>query len=219
MTDFPGVISAIVFTRGCGFRCPYCHNPDLVDPSRYTAEYPLSMLREFLRSRKGMLEGVVVTGGEPTMHEDLPEFLHELKEMGFSVKLDTNGTNPRLLGHIVSERLVDYIAMDIKAPLELYGAIVNASVRTEDILASIDVLERSGVPHEFRTTWVASLLTKTDILAIAELVRGCDRYILQPCIPTSMLDPALAARPNLDGSQLSDIAKSVVAAGCAVTVR
>jgi pyruvate formate lyase activating enzyme len=219
LTDFPGLISAIVFTRGCGFRCPYCHNPDLVDPARYAAEYPQSELWKFLRSRRGLLKGVVVTGGEPTMHDDLPEFLRGLKEIGYSVKLDTNGTNPLLLGRVVAERLVDYVAMDIKAPLDLYGSIVNALVKAEDIQLSIEVLLRSGVSHEFRTTWVASLLTGTDILAIAELVKGCDRYILQSCSKATMLDPALAARPHREGSRLRDIAELVTAAGYPVALR
>ncbi|MGA2378241.1 MAG: anaerobic ribonucleoside-triphosphate reductase activating protein [Spirochaetia bacterium] len=101
LSDFPGFISAIVFTRGCGFRCPYCHNPELVEPSRYAEEFPLNEVKEFLLSRRGRLQGVVVTGGEPTLHGDLPAFLDELKHMGFAVKLDTNGTNPLMLQQIV----------------------------------------------------------------------------------------------------------------------
>ena len=117
LSDFPGRISAIVFTRGCSFRCPYCHNPELVDPSRYAAEIPMDELNDFFLGRKGKLAGVVVTGGEPTMHQDLPAFLGGLKGMGYAVKLDTNGTNPRMLKRLMSEKLVDFIAMDIKAPL------------------------------------------------------------------------------------------------------
>ena len=219
LSDFPGLISAIVFTRGCGFRCPYCHNPELVDPSRYAPEFPLPALWKFLRSRRGVLKGIVVTGGEPTTHADLPEFLAELKDMGFAVKLDTNGTNPGLLQRIMAEKLVDFIAMDIKAPPALYGATVNAAVNTRDILRSIEMVLLSGLSHEFRTTWVPSLLTGDDILAIARLLKGCDRYVLQSCRPTGVLDTFLESRPPRDESPICDVVRRVVAAGLQITMR
>ena len=219
LSDFPGLISAIVFTRGCGFRCPYCHNPELVDPSRYAPEFPLPALWKFLRSRRGLLKGVVVTGGEPTTHADLPEFLAELKDMGFAVKLDTNGTNPRLLLRVMAERLVDFIAMDIKAPPALYAATVNAAVDMKDILRSIELVLGSGLPHEFRTTWVPSLLTGGDILAIAGLLKGCDRYVLQSFRPTGVLDPSLESRPPRDDSLLCDLVQTVLATGVRIAMR
>src|SRR5208337_3802893 len=132
---------------------------------------------------------VVVTGGEPTMHGDLPAFLIELKHMGFAVKLDTNGTNPLMLQQIVEEGLVDFIAMDVKAPLPIYDQAVKVPVKTPDILQSIGLILASGLPHEFRTTCVDSLLSERDFLAIAQLLRGCDRYVLQSFRAGSVLDP------------------------------
>ncbi len=219
LSDFPGLISAIVFTRGCGFRCPYCHNPELVDPSRYAVEIPISEVRSFLRSRNGRLQGVVVTGGEPTVHEDLPVFLRELKEMGFSVKLDTNGTAPLMIEHVVAEGLVDFIAMDVKAPLALYDAIVRVPVKTSDLHQSIRTILASGLPHEFRTTCVDSLLSTNDLLAIARLVKGCDRYVLQSFRGGKVLDPSLAAARPPDKTGLSRIVEALGASGFQVETR
>ncbi len=210
------MISAIVFTRGCGFRCPYCHNPELVDPSRFDKEFPLSEVREFLHSRREQLQGVVVTGGEPTLHDDLPSFLRELKDMGFAVKLDTNGTNPLMLQQVVAEGLVDFIAMDIKAPLALYEQTVKARVKAPDILRSIGLILASGLPHEFRTTCVDSLLSADDILSIAELLKGCDRYVLQSFHGGSMLDQSLEAELPVDEARLTEIVEALSATGLMV---
>jgi pyruvate formate lyase activating enzyme len=219
LADFPGLISAIVFTRGCGFRCPYCHNPELVDPSRFADEIPMAELDDFFRSRTGKLQGVVVTGGEPTVHEDLPEFLGGLKDMGYAVKLDTNGTNPRMLQRLLAGRLVDFVAMDIKAPPALYAETVNAPVKIENILQSVELIRGSGLPHEFRTTWVPALLTEVDIRAIAQIVKGCDRYILQPFRPGKMLDSSLEVRPPRDESRIDGIVAAACAAGLQITLR
>jgi pyruvate formate lyase activating enzyme len=219
LSDFPGMISAIVFTQGCGFRCPYCHNPELVDPPRFSPAFPQMELGRFLRSRREVLRGVVVTGGEPTFHSDLPELLAELKDMGFSVKLDTNGTNPLMLQHVIAERLVDFIAMDIKAPLDVYAETVCAAVKTHDILQSIELILRSGLSHEFRTTWAPWLLTKRDIAAIAGLVRGCERYVVGVCQTAEILDPDLVRRPLRDSSSLEDVVRFVSAAGLPIAIR
>ncbi|MGA2642201.1 MAG: anaerobic ribonucleoside-triphosphate reductase activating protein [Spirochaetia bacterium] len=219
LSDFPGLISAIVFTRGCGFRCPYCHNPELVDPSRYTAEFPLDEIREFLRSRKGQLQGVVVTGGEPTWHEDLPWFLSELKDMGFAVKLDTNGTKPLMIRQVMTARLVDFIAMDIKAPLALYEQTVKVPAKTSDIQQSIGLILASGLPHEFRTTCVDSLLSAGDLLDIGQLVKGCDRYILQSFHGGRVLDPSLAVELPLEKTRLEEVVVALSRTGLKVETR
>src|SRR6056297_2585563 len=117
LIDYPGEISAVIFTRGCNFRCPYCHNPELVDKKRYTTALEINEVLTFLENRKGLLDGVVITGGEPTIYGDLPEFLLKIKQMGYLVKLDTNGTNPAMMRRVIDLNLVDYIAMDYKAPL------------------------------------------------------------------------------------------------------
>jgi len=219
LSDFPGVISAIVFTRGCSFRCAYCHNPELVDPSRFGAALPIGEVRDFLRSRRGQLQGVVVTGGEPTVHADLPAFLAELKEMGFAVKLDTNGTHPVMLQQLVTERIVDFIAMDIKAPMALYPAIVRAPAAAADLLLSIELIRCSGIPHEFRTTFLDSLLSADDLLEIAQLVKGCKKYVVQSFHGGKVLDGGLHASEAASRTRLAEISRVLGAAGYAVEMR
>jgi pyruvate formate lyase activating enzyme len=219
LSDFPGMIAAILFTRGCGFRCPYCHNPELVDPARYAPVYPLGMVKKFLLSRKGRLQGVVLTGGEPTQQTDLPEFLSEVKDMGFAVKLDTNGTNPSMLRCLVADRLVDFIAMDVKAPLARYAETVRAPVETGYLLRSVEVILRSGLPHEFRTTFVESLLSVDDILEIARLVKGCQKYVLQRFSNRNVLEPNQAQAAGGSRERLTEVARVLISAGCALEVR
>jgi pyruvate formate lyase activating enzyme len=219
LSDFPGTISAIIFSRGCNFRCPYCHNPELVDPTRFADPLPLDEVRNFLLSRRGQLQGVVVTGGEPTIHPDLPAFLAEIKSMGFAVKLDTNGTNPGMLQRLAADGLVDYIAMDIKAPLAVYAATVRSPVDETDLLLSIELIRRSGLAHEFRTTFVESLLSADDVLGIAQLAKGCQKLVLQSFHGGKVLDAHLETSSFPDRTRLAEIARIVYAAGFAVEVR
>jgi pyruvate formate lyase activating enzyme len=219
LADFPGKISAIVFTRGCNFRCPYCHNPELVDPARYAPQIPQEEVLRFLGSRRGQLQGVVLTGGEPTLHDDLPSFLSEVRALGFAAKLDTNGTNPDLLQRLIRDSLVDYIAMDVKAPLTAYPRIAGASVRVEDIERSVRLVIQSGLPHEFRTTYEGSLLSTQDMQAIAEIVRGCACYVVQSFRPSGALDPAMRALARPDRASLQAIRKRLETAGLPVLIR
>jgi len=187
LIDFPGKIACIAFTIGCNFRCPYCHNPELVDETveeTFSEEYVL----EFLLKRKRMYDGIVITGGEPTMHSDLPAFLRKIKKQGFLVKLDTNGTNPKLLKKLIKEQLVDYVAMDIKAPLDAYYRTVCRPVDTEAIRESIALLKNSSIPYEFRTTVVKELLTPEDISTIAREIQGASQYYLQKFVPSNILN-------------------------------
>ena len=164
LMDYPGKIAAVVFTQGCNFRCGYCHNPQLVLPELFInkPEYiPLNIL-SYLQERKSWLDGVVVTGGEPTIHKDLPLFLKEIKALGYSVKLDTNGSNPYMLEHIIKEKLADYIAMDIKIIPEknMYGEITGIQMTDEifeKIMASILILKNSPIEGEFRTTFIPGI--------------------------------------------------------------
>ena len=149
LLDFPDKISAIVFTAGCNFRCGYCHNPELINSIA-----PVTEVFEFLKNRVGKLEGVVITGGEPCLQKDLPEFIKQVKSLGFAVKLDTNGSYPEMLAKVLPD--LDYVAMDIKAPLEKYSAVANWNGDVENIRKSIDMIMNSGVDYEFRTTVVAS---------------------------------------------------------------
>ena len=219
LADFPGRISAIIFTIGCGFRCPYCHNPELVDAGRAPAEIPLAEILLFLDSRKGQVDGVVVTGGEPTLHGDLPDFLSGIKRRGFAVKLDTNGTNAEMLADLIGRGLLDYIAMDIKAPLQEYARVVRAPVDTESLRRSIELILRSGVDHEFRTTWLESLVSIEEMGEIAELVRGCRRFIVQRFQPTKALDPALIDQGPTSEAALHHVQKMMEAAGIPASIR
>lgn len=181
LLDFPDRISAIVFTAGCNFRCGYCHNPELINSIA-----PVQDVLEFLQSRTGKLDGVVITGEEPCLQKELPEFIKEVKSLGFAVKLDTNGSLPNMLEKVLPD--VDYVAMDIKAPLDKYSLIVNRHVDIEKISQSIDMIMSYGVDYEFRTTVVSSQLGFDDFQKIGLLLNGASRYYLQKFIPAKVLD-------------------------------
>lgn len=183
--DYPGYVVASIFTVGCNMRCGYCHNPELVLPEQYAEGIPERDILDFLESRRGKLDGVAISGGEPTMQPDLPDFIRKCKEMGFRVKLDTNGTNPTMLRKLLAGHLVDFIAMDIKGPLEKYSQIAARPVDLDAIRESIHLIKT--IDHEFRTTIVAGQLTPIDFESIGELVDGAKRYALQYFIPSGSL--------------------------------
>lgn len=184
LLDFPEKIAAIVFTVGCNFRCGYCHNPELIN-----GEAKIEEVFEFLKTRQGKLDGVVITGGEPCLQKDLPEFIKQVKELGFAVKLDTNGSFPEMLEKVLPD--LDYVAMDIKAPLEKYSQIVNVDVDTSKSLKSIEILKNGGVDYEFRTTVVKSQLSFEDFEKIGQLIQGAPRYYLQKFVASKILDKSL----------------------------
>ena len=189
LIDYPNVIACMVYTIGCNFRCPYCHNPELVDE---TVENTLteSDFFDFLESRNNFLDGVVITGGEPTVHgEDLLHFMKEVKGRGFKVKLDSNGTNPHILRRAFEDGLVDYTAMDIKSPLRKYSQTVSRPVNVDAIRESIELIMSSGIEYEFRTTIVKALLSPVDIEEIGKEIAGAKKYFLQKFIPTKLLNP------------------------------
>lgn len=179
LLDYPGCVAATVFAGGCNFRCPFCHNGDLVLHSAKMKEYSEEEILAFLNKRKNVLEGVCVTGGEPTLYSDLPEFIAKIKAMGYKVKLDTNGSNPKMLKRLVEGKLVDYVAMDIKAPVSEYNKVCGVQVDTESVQQSVDYLKQGEVPYEFRTTVVKELHTKQDILEIGQWILGAENYYLQ----------------------------------------
>ena len=177
--DYPGKVAAIVFTQGCNFRCGYCHNPALVLPQLYNQPYDERLILEFLRKRQGRLQGVVVTGGEPTIHNDLNIFLTKLKDLRYAVKLDTNGSRPDVLKNIIDQKLVDYIAMDIKAPLAKYEQIAGVPIHPTLIKKSITIIKASGIDHHFRTTLLKDVCAEEDIRNMFALTNG-SRHVLQP---------------------------------------
>ena len=175
--DYPEKIACTIFTFGCTFRCSYCHNPELIiDDGR--PEIKQDDVIEFLKSRKDFLDGVCITGGEPTLNEDLPEFISKIKELGFLVKLDTNGTNPKMLEELINKKLVDYIAMDIKAPLEFYDKITNAKVNKDDIQKSVDLIRKTK-NYEFRTTVVPGLFNEEYAKLIGEWLKDSNKFYIQ----------------------------------------
>ena len=198
LSDFPGKVAAVVFTQGCNFRCPYCHNAPLIschEPKELLI--PEEQFFEFLECRRNQLDAVVVSGGEPTIHRDLPTFLRRTKDMGFAVKLDTNGSNPNVLKEILENNLVDYIAMDIKAPLNSYKKLTNNVSSSEGIQESINIISKSGIDHEFRTTVIEALLTPEDMQEIRALVPAKSTYHLQKFYPEHALDPKLRTPTNM----------------------
>lgn len=194
LSDFPGRVSAIVFAQGCNFRCPFCHNGGLIPLTPADGMLiPEEEVLEFLSSRRGRLDGVVISGGEPTLQPDLPGFISRIRDLGLAVKLDTNGSRPDVLSRLISEGLVDYIAMDVKAPVESYGRLAGIETPTEPVLRSISIISRSGVDHEFRTTRVSALLSEWDLIRISDLIPPGSRFTLQQFRAEDALDPSLRA--------------------------
>lgn len=179
LIDYPGHISCVLFTQGCNFRCGYCHNPELVLPALFTKEISFDAVLDFLKSRKNKLEAVVITGGEPTIHEDLLYFCWEIKRMGFLLKLDTNGTNPKMLKKLITMRLVDHIAMDIKAPWDKYNIVTDVEAPIDNIKKSIKIIKESGLEHHFRTTFSEKMLNCADKDKIMQILPKNSPYIAQ----------------------------------------
>jgi len=180
LIDFPGRIAATVFVAGCNFRCFFCHNPELVEIEKglFSPIAPESAL-DFLSKRKGQLEGVCITGGEPTLYPDLIDFVSQIKRMGFKVKLDTNGSNPFILENLIKEKKLDYVAMDIKSSPQNYSATSGVDVEISKIERSANLLKNSSVQYEFRTTVVKGFHTKKDFVEIGEWLWGAKKYVLQ----------------------------------------
>lgn len=188
MIDFPGSISAIVFTQGCNICCSYCHNPELIPPAQ-NKEYALSEeeVLEYLERRKNSLDGVVITGGEPTLQPDLVSFAGKVKAMGYMVKLDTNGTNPSAVQELIDKKLVDFIAMDIKAPFEKYEAICGP-VDTDKVKETMQIILSSGLNYQFRTTYFKEVLNEEDIETIKAMLPDVSKFKLQECLPVKEKD-------------------------------
>jgi len=189
LIDYPGKLCATIFTAGCNFRCPYCYNEDIVLDYPAMPKIPEDKIIEFLHPRLGFLDGVCVTGGEPTIHRELPKFLGRLKSIGSLVKLDTNGSRPKALAYVIEKGLVNYIALDVKVPLDRYEETVRYRVKPEGLKETIKLIRRSGVDHEFRTTVVPGLLDGDDLEEIAMTLAGSKRYVLQQFRPGKTLCP------------------------------
>lgn len=196
MLDYPDKVACIAFTPGCNMRCGFCHNPEFVLPEKIR-ELQNDFISEqtffnFLDKRKGLLEGVVVSGGEPTIWRDLPEFFRKIKAKGFLAKLDTNGNHPSMLRKLLEEKLVDYVAMDVKASLVEYPKLVGGGVKAENIRESVELLKAAGIPYEFRTTLIPEVHTEAVLKDMEQLLVGAERYYLQTFRPGHTLNPLFA---------------------------
>jgi len=180
--DYPGKLAAVIFLGGCNLDCSYCHNQALLREDLSSRNIGEEELFDFLERRKCLLDAVVVTGGEPTLNEELPALVQRIRSCGYQVKLDTNGTNPDMVRKLTDEGLLDYVAMDVKAPLAKYNRVCRALVNTGNVVKTINLLLSGVVPYEFRTT-VYPGLTETDLRSLAELLTGAHRWVLQHYSP------------------------------------
>lgn len=209
LIDYPGKISAVIFVQGCNFRCGYCHNPELVNQKLWGEPLSEKEVFTFLRGKIGKLQGVCITGGEPALQSDLLDFVKKIKEMGYLVKLDTNGSKPKALQNLLIKDLVNYVAMDIKGPLGKYKKITHSKIDPERILESINLLQSSKINFEFRTTVVKKQLEAKDILEIGTLVKGAPLYVLQRFVPTKVLDPNFMDEESYSREEFERLRKSL----------
>lgn len=207
LLDYPKHLAATIFLGGCNYRCPFCHNASLVMNPNDQPIIPEEEVLSTLFKRKHILEGVCITGGEPTLQKELPEFIRRIKEIGLKVKLDTNGNNPNMIKYLVSENLVDYIAMDLKNSLEKYGTTVGIlNFNPSNIQESVSFIMSCGVPYEFRTTVVKELHSKSDFYQIGDWIKGAASYYLQPYKDSGdILFPGLSSYNKQDLEDFKEI--------------
>ena len=214
--DYPDHLAAVIFTQGCNFRCHFCYNPMLVLPRKGEDEKnkkekgfsPLSTedLFLFLEKRSGRLDGVVITGGEPTIHVNLPAFIKKIKKIGYDVKLDTNGTNPEMLTYLLEKKLIDYVAMDLKAPFDRYESVVGVKINYYNLKKSVKMIIKSGLPHEFRTTVVPGLLKKSDLKTMGRLIKGAQNWYLQSFkSDTNLVNEKYQGSPSYSSKQMKEL--------------
>jgi pyruvate formate lyase activating enzyme len=219
LIDYPDHLAAVVFAVGCTFRCPFCYNPMLVPSgkskdtsSQDEGEEGLFSISEnglfhFLEERKGKLDGVVVSGGEPTMQADLPEFLAKIKEIGFKIKLDTNGSNPAMIKNLLSRKLLDYVAMDIKCDKSGYEKSTGSKIDFGKIEESVKLIMNSKLPYEFRTTCVPGFLDKVALENMGRMINGASRWYLQRFkSDAEMIDKGLVGRPGFSEREMEEFA-------------
>jgi pyruvate formate lyase activating enzyme len=207
LIDYPGKICSVIFLPDCNFRCPFCQNPDLITKPDKIPNIEPERIFEHLKSRRKWLDGVCVTGGEPCLHQNLPEFLSKIKELGFLVKLDTNGTNPKMLKELIEKKLVDYIAMDIKSPLKDYDKVTKVKVNKKNIEESVDLIKKSKVDYEFRTTVIPKFIDKKEIEEIGKWLKESKLYCLQQFRPLITLDESFKNEKTYTSEELKELAE------------
>jgi pyruvate formate lyase activating enzyme len=209
LIDYPGKVAATVFTVGCSFRCPFCHNPELVLGSQFGVGISEKEFFDFLKKRKGKLEGVCITGGEPTIQKDIIEFIDKIKKLGFLVKLDTNGSRPDVIKKLLDKKLLDFIAMDIKNCLENYSKTAGLKADLDRIKLSVDLIMNSRIDYEFRTTVVPGIHNEEDFKKIANWIRNAKSYYLQEYREIKVLDPKIKKKTKNQKIDLQKIKKSI----------
>jgi len=204
LLDYPEKISSVVFTQGCIFRCSFCHNPELVPAGKPGITLDENEIFEYIESKKEFIDGICVTGGEPTIHGDLPEFIARLKSFGLLIKLDTAGTNPRMVRELIEGNLVDYIAMDVKNSWDRYDLVVkvNKPALVENCKKTFKLIQESGIDHEFRTTVFPGVHTDEDFFAIARQMKEGEKYYIQNIRYKKTLDGTLDASKRYDMKRL-----------------
>lgn len=210
LLDFPERTACIVFTPGCNFRCGYCHNPEFVLPEKIK-ELKSNMIPEtavfnFLRQRKNLLDGVVITGGEPTIMPDLGDFIKKVKMLGFLVKLDTNGNKPEILEDLINKAMLDYIAMDVKTSFDHYENFAGEMIKLEDIKKSIKLIKNSRMDYEFRTTLVKEIHTQEVLKQMAQMLSGAKKLFLQSFWPENVLNPEFEKYHGFTSGEMEKIA-------------
>lgn len=206
MIEWPGLLVDMIFLGGCNLRCPYCHNPDLIHPNKVPSYDVNEILNELeRRTETGWLDGVSITGGEPTLSTRLSEFLKILGDLGLKRKIDTNGTNPKVVEKVLNEELIEYIAMDVKAIPKSYSKATGRNVDFTKIKQSIDLIINSGIDHEFRTTVVPTIVNPEDLLIIADLIDGAKRYYIQSFRPLKCYDKSFESLQPYKRGLLEDM--------------
>jgi pyruvate formate lyase activating enzyme len=209
LIDFPGKLACTVFISGCNFFCPWCYSPELVLPERIKKQPKVSEKEffDFLKSKQGLLEGVVICGGEPSLDNDLPEFIKRIKKLRYLVKLDTNGSNPEILKNLIDRKLIDYVAMDIKAPLNKYQASGINYQALENIEKSVEILKERKVDYEFRSTILPKIHSEEDVINMAKWIKGSKIYYLQQFRSEKTLDTKYEKYKHFSQEQLKEIQK------------
>jgi pyruvate formate lyase activating enzyme len=208
LIDWDGMVATTLYLSGCNFRCPYCHNSGLVESPDDYASIPIEEILDYVKEHSDFLDGVVVTGGEPCAHKAVGELLAKLKDSGLSTKLDTNGSFPNVLADVIDDALVDYVAMDVKAPLDFESYRKSAGIADRRTLQrvrdSIDLLMEARVEYEFRITVVPVLHKASDLRLIGDRLRGAARFVIQPYVPRNTLDPAFENEEPYDLERLQE---------------
>jgi len=210
LIDYPGKVAASIFVVGCNFRCGFCHNPNLVEVKPNTCYLSEDEIFQFLQKRRGLLDGVCISGGEPLIYEELPEFIQRIKALGFLIKLDTNGLNYALLEKLMAEHLLDYIAMDIKASLENYAQVCGVKLDVNKIPKSINLIINSGLAHEFRSTVLPKYHNAQEIEKMAKMIQGAKHYFLQNFRNQHTLSSELAQARSFTQAELKELQKIAV---------